>query len=186
VRSVSPSRSKGGATPDFAVGIGSNLGNRGYHLRRAAVHLAASPAVSRLRLSGVWETEPRDAVEGGRFYNCAAAGCFSGTPLDLLEVCREAERLAGSPTEKRGAARALDVDILCMEGVVSRGPLLLLPHPRLAARRFVLVPLAEVWPGPIPGIGVPPSLLLRACGDPGEVLPVIGQPPPGALWGARF
>jgi len=148
----------------------------------AAGHLAAHPAVSRLRLSGIWETEPRESVGGGRFLNGAAAGGFSGTPLELLAVCREAERLAGAPTEKHGAARTLDVDLLCMEGVVRTAPPLVLPHPRLSSRRFVLLPLAEVWTGPVPGIGLTPAELLRSCPDDGGVVRVADPPPDGVLW----
>jgi 2-amino-4-hydroxy-6-hydroxymethyldihydropteridine diphosphokinase len=173
-------------TPEFAVGMGSNSGNRGGNLRGAAAFLAASPGVSGLRLSAVYETEPSGGVEGGLFLNCVAAGNFRGSPLDLLSVCREAERQAGSTTEKHGAARQLDMDILCVEGIVSRDPVLCLPHPRLGERRFVLIPLGEVWPGEVPGLGCTPSGLLLACHDHGVVRPVASQPPQGALWEGCF
>jgi 2-amino-4-hydroxy-6-hydroxymethyldihydropteridine diphosphokinase len=173
-------------TPDFAIGMGSNSGDRGGSLRGAAVFLAASPGVSGLRLSGVYETEPWGGVEGGPFLNCVAAGSFFGAPLDLLSICREAERRAGSTIEKHGSARILDLDILCVEGIVSCDPILCLPHPRLGVRRFVLIPLGEVWPGEIPGLGFTPSRLLLACSDDGEVRPVVPQPPPGALWEGIF
>jgi len=166
--------------------MGSNAGDRGGSLLSAATFLAASPGVSGLRFSGIYESEPWGDVDGGPFLNCVAAGRFSGAPLGLLSICREAELLAGSTTEKLGAARKLDLDILCMEGIVSSEPVLSLPHPRLALRRFVLVPLAEVWPGEVPGLGESPARLLLTCPDEGTVRPVAPQPPPGALWEGSF
>jgi 2-amino-4-hydroxy-6-hydroxymethyldihydropteridine diphosphokinase len=162
--------------------MGSNAGDRNGSLRGAAAFLAGSPGVSGLRLSGIYESEPWGDVDGGPFLNCVAAGSFSGAPFGLLSICREAELRAGSTTEKLGAARTLDMDILCMEGAVSSDPVLSLPHPRLAMRRFVLVPLAEVWPGEVPGLGESPSRLLLACPDGGTARQVVSQPPPGALW----
>jgi 2-amino-4-hydroxy-6-hydroxymethyldihydropteridine diphosphokinase len=148
--------------------------------------LAASPCVSGLRLSGIYESEPWGDVDGGPFLNCVAAGNFSGAPFGLMSICREAELRAGSTIHKLGAARILDMDILCMEGIVSSDPVLSLPHPRLAMRRFVLIPLAEVWPGEVPGLGESPSRLLITCPDELTVRPVASQPPPGALWGGGF
>lgn len=169
-------------TPEFAVGMGGNRGDRKSRLLGAARFLSTAPGISGLRLSALYETEPWGDVRGGPFLNAVAAGRFRGEPHDLLVLCRETELRAGSATSKRGDARFLDLDILCMEGVVSSDPVLRLPHPRLAQRRFVLVPLGEVWPGEVPGIGRTPSQLLPACPDTGWIRLVAPQPPPGEFW----
>jgi len=162
------------------VGIGSNLGDRRSNLCGAARFLCGRPQVTDIRLSSIYETDPWGTVEGGRFLNCVFAGSFHGTPELLLLICREAELLAGSPTEKQGAARALDMDILCMDGIVRSSPPPVLPHPRLHLRRFVLEPLSEVWQGDVPGTGATPASLLLHCPDRSSPEPVEPRPPAGS------
>lgn len=137
--------------------------------------------VNGIRLSSIFETDPWGTVEGGRFLNCVLAGFFHGSPELLLSICREVELLAGSPVDKQGAARILDIDILCMDGIVRSYPPPVLPHPRLTLRRFVLEPLSEVWHGEVPGLGATPAALLLDCPDRSDLRSVEPQPPAGSL-----
>lgn len=153
----------------FALGLGGNLGDVLLSFRRSVRRLRAEPGISDLRLSGVYRTPPWGEVEGGDFLNAAVSGKWSGSDMELLELCREMEKEAGSPLRKEGGARTLDVDVLFLEDGVSR-PELRLPHPRLALRAFVLVPLSEVWEAAVPGSGSSPEELLERLEDPSSII----------------
>ncbi len=126
-----------------AIGLGSNLGDRLAHLRRAAAELRS--LLGDLRLSSVYETEPRDLAGQPRFLNACAVGRTALGPEALLARLQAIERAAG---RRRGGPRygprPLDLDLLLYGDRVVRRPRLRVPHPRLAERAFVLVPLAEI------------------------------------------
>lgn len=138
-------------TPDGRSGrrvflsLGSNLGDRAASLRAAREALAALPATRLLAASAVYETAPQDLEEQPAFLNQAVCLETGLEPPDLLQRCQAIEREAGRVREVRFGPRTLDVDILLMEGVESDDPELILPHPRLWRRAFVLVPLADLW-----------------------------------------
>ncbi len=100
--------------------------------------------------------------------NFAAVGEWSGSDHGLLTLCREIEALCGSPVNKLGDARSIDADILFIEGG-SSCPELLLPHPRMHLRRFVLVPLEEVMDGPVPGFARTVGELLAQTPDESHI-----------------
>ena len=100
--------------------------------------------------------------------NCAVTGGWRGSDSGLLAACREIEAICGSPVSKMGRARSMDVDILFLEGGRSV-PELSLPHPRMHLRRFVLVPLAEVHSGVVPGLGRTPLELLAQIADESHI-----------------
>lgn len=120
--------------------------------------------ISELRVSSLYQTPPWGDVEGGDFLNAAVSGRWTGTDLDLLYLCRSLEGEFFVPVKKNGAARALDVDILFLQGGVSSREFTL-PHPRMSMRRFVLVPLCEVWSGKVPGFDETPAALLKRVPD---------------------
>lgn len=125
--------------------LGSNLGNRLENLIGAVGRLkklaASAPATS-----SVYETEPV-GVEGGAFYNLAASFKTALGPEELLEKLLEIEKSFGR-VRKTGKVlpRPLDIDILFYGSERIKAPLLEIPHPRMAARGFVLIPLAELAP----------------------------------------
>src|SRR5205085_11127174 len=91
-------------------------------------------------------------------------------PMQLLDACLAIEREAGRIRNRAKGPRPLDLDILLYGAQQIRGPGLTLPHPRLAERRFVLEPLAEIAPDlRVPGRDVTIMQLLNACKDSGEV-----------------
>ena len=101
-----------------------------------------------MRLSSIYETEPVDVVDQPRFLNAAACGTTRLAPRALLDAVHGIERALGRDrsTERRRGPRTIDVDILLYEGYLGDDPELTLPHPRIAARAFVLVPLLELAP----------------------------------------
>ncbi len=124
------------------LGLGSNLGDRVAHLRAAVASLPDLVATS-----PVYETAPVGGpADQGPYLNLVAELHTARTPRQLLEVCHALERDAGRVREVRWGPRTLDVDVLLVEGIDVDEPDLQVPHPRMAERRFVLAPLADLAP----------------------------------------
>ncbi|MBT9171681.1 MAG: 2-amino-4-hydroxy-6-hydroxymethyldihydropteridine pyrophosphokinase [Syntrophomonadaceae bacterium] len=128
------------------LGLGSNLGDRCAMLDEAVRRLARHPGISVVRVAAYRETAPVDYLEQGNFINTAVAVNTSLSPLELLETVQQIEAEFGRKREVRFGPRTLDIDILLYGDLVVDGGLLVLPHPRLHEREFVLVPLAEIAP----------------------------------------
>jgi 2-amino-4-hydroxy-6-hydroxymethyldihydropteridine diphosphokinase len=126
------------------VGLGSNLGDRLAHLERAAELLAAAGDV--VAASSVYETEPVGGPEQGPYLNAVVALSTTDAPRELLERCRAAERDAERVRTVRFGPRTLDADVLVVGEERVDEPDLVVPHPRMYERRFVLVPLSELAP----------------------------------------
>ncbi len=132
------------------VGLGSNLGDRGENIAAARRGLAAIPATSLLRNAPVYETCPVGGPAGQwDFYNTVALLETSLSPLELLDATQALEKAMGRDRsrEARWGPRTMDIDILLWnDEVVEEGERLVIPHPRLAKRGFVLCPLADLDP----------------------------------------
>jgi 2-amino-4-hydroxy-6-hydroxymethyldihydropteridine diphosphokinase len=142
-----------------ALGLGSNLGDRRAHLEAAVRGLAAAGTV--LMVSSFAETDPVGGPPQPRYLNGAVAVETGRTPRELLALAQELERRAGRTRGVRWGPRPLDVDLLLYGSRRIEEPDLVVPHPRLRERLFVLEPLAEValdWP--VPGTGRTVSELL--------------------------
>lgn len=138
-----------------AVALGSNLGDRERHLRRAMTALERTPGVVVLRRSRWHETAPVGGPpDQDDFLNGA---CLLETTLDarsLLERLQEIEAREGRERGEPNAPRTLDLDLLWFDGERSDDPALTLPHPRMEDRAFVLAPLADIAPDHVlPGCG---------------------------------
>jgi 2-amino-4-hydroxy-6-hydroxymethyldihydropteridine diphosphokinase len=127
------------------LSLGSNLGGRVGHMERALERLA-SAGVRILRVSSYYKTEPVDFHPQGWFVNCVAEAESNLMPLRLLRACKAIERQAGRRPGVSKGPRPIDIDILLYENVVVRSRELLIPHARMAERRFVLTPLVELAP----------------------------------------
>ncbi len=160
-----------GALVRVYVGVGSNLGDRWAHLALAARMLRGEPRVSLLRASRVWDAAPLGPPQP-RYLNAALELEVLGTPDALLRVLQRIERAAGRKrTGVRWSARTLDLDLLLFGDQVIRTPRLVVPHPGLAVRRFVLAPLAELCPERVvPGTGHTVAQLLARV-PPEDVVP---------------
>jgi 2-amino-4-hydroxy-6-hydroxymethyldihydropteridine diphosphokinase len=125
------------------LGLGSNVGDRAGYLRDAVASLGP---VGLTAVSPVYETDPVGGPEQGAFLNLVVELDTDRTPHELLGVCHRLESAAGRVREVRWGPRTLDVDVLWIDGVTVDDPDLVVPHPRLCERRFVLAPLRDLAP----------------------------------------
>jgi 2-amino-4-hydroxy-6-hydroxymethyldihydropteridine diphosphokinase len=100
-----------------------------------------------LAVSSFYRTDPVGFTAQRTFWNAVAAIRWTGSPAALLSALKEVERRVGRTRTFRNGPREIDVDILDLSGKRRARPDPILPHPRLAGRRFVLAPLAEIAPG---------------------------------------
>jgi 2-amino-4-hydroxy-6-hydroxymethyldihydropteridine diphosphokinase len=127
------------------VALGSNLGDRAAHLRHAVEALDASEGIRVVAFSSIYETAPVGPPPQATYYNAVVRLAVSLDPLSLLDRQLAIEADAGRTRgPERNAARTLDVDLLLYGTRVIDAPRLVVPHPRLAERPFVLEPLAEL------------------------------------------
>jgi 2-amino-4-hydroxy-6-hydroxymethyldihydropteridine diphosphokinase len=155
---------------EFAfLGLGSNIGDRRSYLQSAAARIAA--ACGRvLRVSGLYDTEPWGSTRQRTFLNQVMEICTHHTPRELLHHCQQIESALMRRRIMRWGPRTIDIDILLFGDMRIRETGLTIPHPELSARRFVLVPLAELIPERIvPGSGRSVRDLLEHCQDTGRV-----------------
>ncbi len=127
------------------LGIGTNIGNRAENIRLAVESLSLVPGITVLRESDMYETEPWGYTEQRSFYNNVIEIDTSLTPEALLGVCLGVEAGMGRVREFKNGPRIIDIDLLVYEGAVSDTPMLQLPHPGIAERAFVLVPLKDLY-----------------------------------------
>ena len=130
------------------LSLGSNRGNRARNIAQA-IELLGESGVRVARKSSLYETEPVDA-RGGWFLNCVVEAETNMMPRQLMNALLRIERSLGRRREPRlegpRDSRTIDIDILIFGSSVVHAPELEIPHPRMADRRFVLVPLAEIAP----------------------------------------
>ncbi|KIH75688.1 2-amino-4-hydroxy-6-hydroxymethyldihydropteridinediphosphokinase [Geoalkalibacter ferrihydriticus] len=129
------------------LALGANLGEREDALRRARDLLQRAEGLTILAWSPLYDTDPVGGPEGQEPYlNAVLAGTTVLSPLALLSLCHEVELACGRRRTQPWGPRTLDVDILCYGDLVLDSPELVLPHPRLHERRFVLEPLCDLAP----------------------------------------
>jgi 2-amino-4-hydroxy-6-hydroxymethyldihydropteridine diphosphokinase len=127
------------------LGLGSNLGNRRGNLE-SAVDRLASPELRVLRLSSIYETEPRDLVDQPWFLNQVIEVETTLFPRQLLRRLQKIELDLGRRRSMPKGPRLIDLDILLYANAKTSATGLEIPHPRMTERRFVLEPLAELAP----------------------------------------
>lgn len=128
------------------LSLGTNLGDRVANLRDALAALAALPTTTITDWSSVYETDPVGYTDQPDFLNMVVAIQTGLSPHALLGACLGIEAALGRKRSFPNAPRIIDMDLLLMEGVTSHHPELMLPHPRMWERAFVLVPLLEIAP----------------------------------------
>lgn len=129
------------------LGLGSNQGDRLAELRRATAALAAHPHLELTACSRIWETEPVGPDVVDPFLNACVAVRTDLPPLELLSALKHQEAAAGRLPDGHRKPRPIDLDILLYGDEVVSGGRLVVPHPELRHRAFVLEPLAEIAGG---------------------------------------
>lgn len=161
---------KKSAEENVYLGLGSNLGDREGWLRRALRELRRR-GIELVRCSSIYETEPVDHLKQPDFLNMAVQVRTSLEPVALLKACLGAEDALGRRRGVEKGPRNIDIDLLYYAEAVLQSDELTLPHPRLARRAFVLVPLAEIAPDfRAPDSGRTVREMLRACDDRAKVI----------------
>jgi 2-amino-4-hydroxy-6-hydroxymethyldihydropteridine diphosphokinase len=154
------------------VGLGSNLGDRAGHLL-LAVRGMLDAGLDVIRLSSIYETEPVEYENQPPFLNMVAElrGSTLPSPEQTLARLLRIEYALGRTRDVRMGPRTIDLDLLIFKDQQVETEFLTVPHPRLAARRFVLVPLNELIPGLIhPLLGKSISQLLSETKDQSSVV----------------
>lgn len=154
------------------VGIGTNLGDRGRYVRLAHQALGRLARTRLAGWSGVYETQAVGPIPQRPFLNAAAQLETALDPKNLLDALAEIERRAGRPAvDQRGRwqPRPLDLDVLLYGDHVVHSDELIIPHPRMHHRWFVLRPLADLDPHLVhPRLGATVEQLLADCQDQPE------------------
>lgn len=138
------------------VGLGSNLDDPVAQLRRAFAELAELPSSRLVARSRLYRSPPLGGLSQPDYLNAVAAILTRLEPQALLDALHAIERAHGRDRtgSQRWAARTLDLDLLVYGELTLKSERLEIPHPGIAARNFVLLPLLEVAPGlRIPGLG---------------------------------
>jgi len=133
----------------FGIALGSNLGDRAANIQRGIdLLMARVPGIHLNASAQVYETEPVDCAPGTQaFLNTVIEVAADCTPQELHAHLKAIEQALGRPEQReRNSPRTLDLDMLYADDVVSDDPVLILPHPRMHLRRFVLEPLADIRP----------------------------------------
>ncbi len=126
------------------LGLGANLGDREANLRRAVDLLAQGVRI--LNVSPIYETDPVGYLDQPPFLNAVARGITAWSPESLLDLAKAIEARMGREATVRFGPRPIDIDLLLYDDRIMDTERLTLPHPRLAERAFVLVPLNDLAP----------------------------------------
>ncbi|MBN2206358.1 MAG: 2-amino-4-hydroxy-6-hydroxymethyldihydropteridine diphosphokinase [Candidatus Aminicenantes bacterium] len=149
----------------YYLGLGSNLGAKSRNLA-GAVRRLEDAGIRVVRTSSLYRTEPVDVSDQPWFLNAVVKTSSGLAPESLLERLQGIERAMGRVRTRPKGPRTIDLDILLAGRRTIRTERLTVPHPRLATRRFVLVPLAEIAPRAVhPGLRKSVESLRRAAPD---------------------
>jgi 2-amino-4-hydroxy-6-hydroxymethyldihydropteridine diphosphokinase len=145
------------------LSLGANLGDRAGNLAAALARLEAA-GVRVERVSSLYETAPVGGPPQPPYLNLVARVETSLPPRELLRLCLAVEAELGRVRTVHWGPRTVDIDLLLYEGATSDDLELTLPHPRMAERQFVLVPLAEI----APDLRLPDGRTAAEAADPGD------------------
>lgn len=126
------------------LGLGSNMGNRLAILKAALEQLATSDKVTLVSQSSFYETLPWGNTKQDNFINCCCQIETQLTPQELLMLCQAIEQSFGRQRLEHWGPRTLDIDILLFDQLIINQADLIIPHPYLDKRAFVLLPLAQI------------------------------------------
>ena len=146
------------------IGLGANLGDATVTLSQALKALQASSGICEVQASSFYQSAPVDAP-GPTYVNAAARLSTTLAPLPLLAVLRTLEHQFGRERHFRNAPRTLDLDLLLYDQLDFETPSLVVPHPRMHLRAFVIKPLMELGQAETVVAGKPLSDWLAECAE---------------------
>ena len=127
------------------LALGSNLGDRFYYIQAAIKELEAS-GFKVLKLSKIIETDPVGGVVQGKYLNAVLKASTTYLPEELHVITQTIECRLGRVKKIINGPRVIDIDILLYDDIKLITPRLLIPHPRMLERNFVMIPLKEIFP----------------------------------------
>lgn len=128
------------------LGLGSNMGDKKRYLYAAIQLLNHHEQITITRLSSLYETAPWGYTDQDIFMNLVVEIETMLAPLELLDVCQQIENELGRVREFKWGPRVIDVDVLLYNDEVIESQRLIVPHPYMTERDFVMIPLAEIYP----------------------------------------
>ena len=154
------------------LGLGSNLGDRESNLAAAITSLGIYNDISDINSASFYESEPLYETNQPKFLNTVISCNTEFSAFQLLDAVQHTELLLGRPKERReNQPRIIDIDILCYGEVFIETDELIIPHPDIVNRKFVLYPFCELLPDyKIEKIGKTISELLNICPDQSQVV----------------
>lgn len=148
------------------IGLGTNLGDRMKQLYDALILLKDNSEITVEKLSSVYETDPLGYTDQPNFLNMVVEISTEFSPKELLAATSAIEERLGRRRVVRWGPRTIDLDILLFDQVNIKTDALQIPHPRLAERAFVLIPLAEIHPSfRAPGSKLPLAEFIKLIPD---------------------
>ena len=134
------------ATHSVYIGFGSNIGDRLTHIQNAIDALSKTEGITLQKISSIYQTDPVGYETQAQFLNGVAAIQIDLPPLSLLHTLKDIETSVGRQHRIRWGPREIDLDILMYGDLCLQTEKLVIPHPEMHRRRFVLAPLAEIAP----------------------------------------
>lgn len=128
------------------LGFGSNRGRRFDYIKKAVEKLSLSGDFNLIAVSNLYETEPWGFKNQKKFLNCTAAGLTKLVPAGFFRLIKKTERELGRIHRRKWREREIDIDILFYGSEVIKTQKIVIPHPQLHKRNFVLMPLNEIMP----------------------------------------
>ncbi|MDQ0273071.1 2-amino-4-hydroxy-6-hydroxymethyldihydropteridine diphosphokinase [Cytobacillus purgationiresistens] len=148
------------------IGLGSNIGNRSENLNEAIKSLSLLEGISVVNYSSIYETDPVGYEDQDQFLNMVIQLETVMSPMQLLETCLQVEKNLGRKRLVRWGPRNIDLDILLYNHENIETEKLIIPHPRMQERAFVLIPLLEIQPDiSLPEMNLPLQSTLEAIPD---------------------
>ena len=129
----------------YVIGLGTNMGNRLENLKNAVYALELAPKTAVIKKSAVYETSPVGYAKQQDFYNCAVLCESAFEPHEMLGICLGAECGLGRVRNFKNGPRVIDMDPLLAEDKIIRTPNLIVPHPHIKERLFVLLPMLDLF-----------------------------------------
>jgi 2-amino-4-hydroxy-6-hydroxymethyldihydropteridine diphosphokinase len=131
---------------DAALGLGSNVGDKQTNIARAIALLTGKGDIALVRRSRDYRSAPWGVADQDWFVNACVTVATKLSARDLLARCQEVENVMGRVRRQKWGPRLIDVDVLSYRDATIAEPDLMVPHPLIGARGFVLVPLLEIAP----------------------------------------